>query len=398
MPEPESFPGMKKPYILHLPKWYPNAEDDLEGIFIRRHIESTFAHWNAQVVFARVGTRVPSKRWFVIEEIQTPNSNVHLAYYRHTYSGMSWLDRMIKFVLYYILNLHLIRKAVKKHGKPTGIHAHVLLRSAVLAYWFSRLWSVPFWITEHATYFTAGEKPSLWNLKNFLRKLVCRAANGIITVSHDLEMGMKSFGLDRSRYYRIFNNVDTTEFHYKDKPAGERMRFVHVSEFKNDHKNILGLLRVSARLKVAGQKFVMDLVGYGADLNLILQFLKDQHLNEVVRYHGKIAPENLASYYQRAGALILFSNKENMPCVIAESLCCGTPVLSTRVGGIPEVIDSSNGILIDKSSENQLFEAMSGLLSGSYHFDYQGISAVAIQKFSNEAIGNQLNRIYCGEC
>ncbi|HEX5624659.1 MAG TPA: glycosyltransferase [Saprospiraceae bacterium] len=387
---------MKKPYILHLPKWYPNAEDDLEGIFIRRHIESTKAHWDARVVFARAGSTVPSNRWYVMEEIPITNGMAYLAYYRHSYIGVKLLDRVIKFTLYYGLNILLIRKVVKRHGKPAGIHAHVLLRSAVLAQLFSFLWNVPFWITEHATFFTLGVKPNPWNLKNFLRKLICHSANGIITVSHDLEMGMKSFGIHHTRYFRVFNNVDTALFHYRKKSAGERMRFIHVSEFKNDHKNILGLLRVVSRLKEAGQNFVLDLVGYGADLSMILQFLQDHQLTDVVRYHGKIAPENLACFYQQAAALILFSNKENMPCVIAESLCCGTPVISTRVGGIAEIVDKNNGILIDKGSENQLFESICGLTSGKYSFDYQRISAEATQLFNNEAIGNRISQIYRG--
>ena len=49
---------------------------------------------------------------------------------------------------------------------------------------------------------------------------------------------------------------------------------------------------------------------------------------------------------QQAHSFVLNSNIENAPCVISEALCCGLPVIATRVGGVPEMVDKFNGILV----------------------------------------------------
>jgi glycosyltransferase involved in cell wall biosynthesis len=83
-----------------------------------------------------------------------------------------------------------------------------------------------------------------------------------------------------------------------------------------------------------------------------------------------------------------------MPCVIAESLCCGTPVISTNVGGIAEILNDTNGILVDKGNQDQLMEAILKILRNEKLFNRKQIAEDAIQLFSEESIGNQLMEIY----
>ncbi len=66
------------------------------------------------------------------------------------------------------------------------------------------------------------------------------------------------------------------------------------------------------------------------------------------RYTGYISdPAQIAKYYQAADVLLHAASVDNFPCVVLESLACGTPVIATSVGGIPEQIsDGVNGFLI----------------------------------------------------
>jgi glycosyltransferase involved in cell wall biosynthesis len=58
----------------------------------------------------------------------------------------------------------------------------------------------------------------------------------------------------------------------------------------------------------------------------------------------------IVRYYQAADVLLHAANIENFPCVIIEALRCGTPVIATAVGGIPEqVIDGVNGLLVPRN-------------------------------------------------
>jgi len=69
-------------------------------------------------------------------------------------------------------------------------------------------------------------------------------------------------------------------------------------------------------------------------------------------------------------------------------------VIATRVGGIPEIVDSSNGILVDNEREDQLLQAMHTMLDGYAVYDRLLIAKKAAQQFSYPVIGRQLAGIY----
>jgi glycosyltransferase involved in cell wall biosynthesis len=75
-----------------------------------------------------------------------------------------------------------------------------------------------------------------------------------------------------------------------------------------------------------------------------------------VRYTGFIKSEQLmAEYYQSANVVLHAANAENFPCVVLEALGCGTPVIATAVGGIPEqFIDGESGFLVAPGDYNAM--------------------------------------------
>jgi glycosyltransferase involved in cell wall biosynthesis len=90
----------------------------------------------------------------------------------------------------------------------------------------------------------------------------------------------------------------------------------------------------------------------------------------------------------------LFSNYENIPVVISESLVCGKPVISTDVGGINEHIDKSNGILIEKEDEDALYESIIYMMEHYQEYDSEEIKMKAEKLYSYERVGKELFNIY----
>ena len=86
-----------------------------------------------------------------------------------------------------------------------------------------------------------------------------------------------------------------------------------------------------------------------------------------------------------------------MPCVILEALCCGLPVIATKVGGVPEVVNHFNGILIASEDEIGLQRAILAMASGDDRFSREDISKSAQLKFSYHTIGKQISDLY-DEC
>jgi glycosyltransferase involved in cell wall biosynthesis len=102
---------------------------------------------------------------------------------------------------------------------------------------------------------------------------------------------------------------------------------------------------------------------------------------------------DLAYFYQLADTFVLFSRYENLPCVLLESLCCGTPIVATRVGGIAEII-ADNGFLVESEDEKALFDAMRLFIDKKVSFSKPEIAQNAQKLYSVEAISSKFIELY----
>src|SRR5205085_5918279 len=117
-------------------------------------------------------------------------------------------------------------------------------------------------------------------------------------------------------------------------------------------------------------------------------------MNHSIFFRGEVSYKRVAEEFHASNALVLFSRYENQPCVIIESLCSGVPVISTPVGGIPEIINDTNGILVDPSKKNSLAEAMMRMIQTYSHFDQNQIAMNAKNKFSYSVVGKMIGDLY----
>jgi glycosyltransferase involved in cell wall biosynthesis len=117
-------------------------------------------------------------------------------------------------------------------------------------------------------------------------------------------------------------------------------------------------------------------------------------LSKHIQWIGEIAYAEVASQMQTSDALLLFSRYENQPCVILEALCCGLPVLSTNVGGIAEVLNDSNGVLVETEDTNAMAAAIVKMIIEYNRYDRRKISENAIALYNYNSIGTQLIEVY----
>ena len=89
-----------------------------------------------------------------------------------------------------------------------------------------------------------------------------------------------------------------------------------------------------------------------------------KHYDASVTFLGHVPHEELSYFYNMADVLVLPSDTEGVPMVILEALACGTPVVASNVGGIPDIIvDGINGIVLDDLSPEKLTSAIIDILS-----------------------------------
>ena len=116
-----------------------------------------------------------------------------------------------------------------------------------------------------------------------------------------------------------------------------------------------------------------------------------------ITYLGEQKRDDIVKWYQRASIFVLPSLKEALPMTILESLACETPVITTTVGGLPEVIQNfQNGILIQPNNAKELAEAIEYLLCNKdvrIRLGQIGRKTI-IERFSYNVIIKKLIEIY----
>ena len=95
-----------------------------------------------------------------------------------------------------------------------------------------------------------------------------------------------------------------------------------------------------------------------------------------------------------ADVFVLFSNFENLPCVLIEALASGIPVIATKVGGVAEMIGPEQGILVEPRNEAGLLQALDQMLDHHREYDKQKLQHYAEERFSYEAVGRAFAELY----
>jgi len=196
--------------------------------------------------------------------------------------------------------------------------------------------------------------------------------------------------------YVVVENVANTDFFFfNGRPRSEnRFRFLHVSNF-NYQKNAEAIME--SFFSLLKDFPVAELVLVGSIPGEIRQRIENSGLLEKnIFIKGEVSYPEVAIQMQEADALVMFSRYENSPCTIIESLCCGLPVVASRVGGIPELIDDSNGRLLASTDNEGLVTAMGWVIKNYSLFDRAAISARAMKRFGYAVVGKKLDEIYSG--
>jgi glycosyltransferase involved in cell wall biosynthesis len=134
-------------------------------------------------------------------------------------------------------------------------------------------------------------------------------------------------------------------------------------------------------------------VGDGAARAEYEQLVEDLELADKVTFHGLKSKGEVAELMRQADLFVLPSLWENLPCVLIEAIATGLPIVSTLVGGIPEMVDEETGRLVPAGEVLKLSTAIAGMLESLHTFDRHVITQKARQ-YSPEVVGRLLDSIY----
>jgi glycosyltransferase involved in cell wall biosynthesis len=165
-------------------------------------------------------------------------------------------------------------------------------------------------------------------------------------------------------------------------------------------KNVLRLLQAfrelgeavpDAELRLAGPELPGD---YGRECR---NYVERQGLTGRVRFLGSLGRAEMLDELAAASCLVLLSYQENAPLAIAEAMAAGVPVVGSRVGGIPYMIDEgATGFVVDPDDHLEAAARVRLLLSDpglNYRFSVE-CRRVALQRFSLPSVLEKTMSIY----
>ena len=251
--------------------------------------------------------------------------------------------------------------------------------------------NIPYIITEHSSGFQNEKNTYSKKILNFSKKVLSKAEY-IVPVSEDLRNHLQK--VYSGKNYHCVSNVVNKNIFKPGVSITPKKQFIHVSTAYEPAKNILGIIKTIKALSLKRKDFNLQIISDGDTLAAHELARELGILNSFIVFHDTKTTEEIAKMYHGKEALILFSNFENFPCVIPEAWMSGIPVIATSVNGIPEYVNSSNGILIEPKDQKSLENAMNLILDKKKTFDSEKLRSYAIDHFSYEAIAEQYNSIY----
>ena len=377
--------------VLFISHWYPHKYDKMYGLFVKKHAEAVSLYCNVQVLYVFPDHSILD---FEICENFSENLKELYVYFPVNNSwGLAKAERTYNYLKAFWIGIKKIHGA---NFKPDIIHANILTRTVFMAYLY-KLWKgTPYIVTEHWSRYLPNRNSYKGLLRKFITKLVVKNSMAVLPVSENLKNAMLKHNLYNS-HYLVINNVVEDSFFNENSSADKHLkkRIIHVSCFDDEVKNISGILRCVLELSKKRKDFEIIIIGTGIDYDKIIAYAETLKIDsDIIHFLGEKSPKDVAFWLQNSDFFVLFSNIENSPVVISESLVCGKPVLSSNVGGISEHINETNGILIEAGNEIELTEKMNFMLDNFQKFDSERIRTEFINKFSYKSIGKQLSDIY----
>lgn len=374
--------------VLSIASWYPNPTDAFDGDFVQRHVQAIASEHSV----VNIHVLNDDKGKFQHQPLQIRRVHSQLVEYtlfiQKARTGLRFLDSLLNNYHYTKLGEELIERVLKEEQfEPDIIHAHVTIKAGLLALRIKKKYGIPLVLTEH---WTAYLKPLGAKMKYFSRK-VWKQVDRLLPVSENLNAHIQSVQKVPATVVPNVVNVQSF-FPFPTEKSVSPFVFFHVSTL-NENKNPEGLFRVVKRLADEQMDFVLRIAGQNQEK--YKAFCSDLGIPEkYVEFLGTILYQKVGAYMQTANAFVLFSNFENLPCVLLESLCCGTPIITTDAGGCGEIVTPENGILIARKDENALYKAMHKMMTQPEEYKKESIAQAAQEKYSYAAVAKAYTNVY----
>lgn len=388
--------------IFVIPTWYPNDIQPLSGIFIQDQVEaiaefspvtkvivSTWGHEAAEISFRSLRSSIKALGgWmFGMHQGMRVQNGVCLI----VNPGLVWTSRLPFGGLKRLLSINRknLMVALDKFGVVDVIHAHVSYPAGYIAAKRSSEFGIPYVLTEHMGPFPfeslKQHGPPIPEIQEAFH-----SAKTSIAVSRALGNRIASFGFPQPCV--IGNCVNEQKF-LPGKPLGQKFIFLTLCAI-SEQKGIDQLLEAIALWNPSSHDFEFRIAGGGTMLPNFRRMANRLGLSDRIVWLGAVSPDATPRLYQDSHVFVLPSRYETFGVVFAEAMASGKPIIATRCGGPEDIVNATNGVLVDIGDVNGLADAMQFMARHWHKYDAMKIRQDFENRYSRKVIVDQLITIY----
>ncbi len=206
-------------------------------------------------------------------------------------------------------------------------------------------------------------------LRLYEKKLMNRSDALIAVSKYTVTELTNLYGINQNKIQVIYNGVDVDRF----KPRPNKTEIRQDFGLDPNEKIVLFVGRLYHRKgletliqsvppvikEFSNVKFVISGTGFKQKEESLKKLVKELDIKNHVTFLGYVPDEKLPLLYATSDIFVLPAIYENFPFAILEAQSTGIPVISTKVGGIPEfLVDSENGFLVDPGNSTQITQRL----------------------------------------
>lgn len=286
----------------------------------------------------------------------------------------------------------LFDRYIAKYGMPDLIHAHDPNYGAYYAYYANQKYGIPYIVTWHSSNVYEEYNHKISNIE--LETRVLKNATKVIAVSKAVAKALGTrYGL---KDVHVGFNVLEPEFEYCKFPfpkkQSDTFNFISIGSLDNNKNHALLISSFSEAFK--GQNFKLSIGGTGHLMTELNNLAIKLGIQEQVEFLGHLNREQVVNRLSLSDCLVLSSNHETFGVVLIEALSLGIPVISTRCGGAEDIVNESNGLLVEKMDLASMVEGMKDMVKMKDSYNSEELRTQTLISFGSKAFVKDLTSIF----
>jgi len=233
-----------------------------------------------------------------------------------------------------------------------------------------------------------------WALKQALKN-----ADAVISLTDDMEKKIRE--VCNREIFVIPNGIDLNVFEGFSKEELRKKFGLSKNEktilYVGTLRPIKGLTYLIEAVKIINDKNIkLLLVGRGEERKHLEKLVKKFKIENIVTFVGRVPNKEVFEYMAASDVLVLPSLSEGFPNVILEAMASGLPIVATKVGGVPKIVNNEvNGFLVDPKNPKQICEALLLLFKDkNLREKISKNNKMEAKKYSWESAIDKLDKLY----